>query len=44
MKNIAVLGCGFIAYLVQDFFGLGLSLTAPMLFVVWGLLESELPC
>lgn len=38
---VAALGCGFIAYLVQDFFGLGLSLTAPMLFVLWGLLESE---
>ena len=41
---IAAFGCGFIAYLVQDFFGLGLSITAPMLFVLWGLLESELSC
>lgn len=37
---LAALGCGFVAYLVQDFFGLGLSLSEPMLFVVWGLLES----
>lgn len=41
---IAAFGCGLIAYLVQDFFGLGLSITAPMLFVVWGLVESEPPC
>ena len=41
---IASFGCGFVAYLVQDFFGLGLSLTAPMLFVLWGLIESEPSC
>lgn len=34
------LGAGFLCYLIQDFFGLGLCLTAPMLWVVWGLLES----
>lgn len=34
------LGAAFLCYMIQDFFGLGLSLTEPMLFVVWGLLES----
>ncbi len=34
------LGAAFLAYLIQDFFGLGLSLTEPMLWVVWGLLET----
>ncbi len=34
------LGTGFLCYLIQDFFGLSLPLTAPMLWVVWGLLES----
>lgn len=37
----AALGCGFLCFLVQDFFGLGLSLTEPILFVAWGLLETE---
>lgn len=35
------LGCGLLCFLVQDFFGLGLSLTEPILFVAWGLLECE---
>lgn len=39
---LAALGCGFLCYLIQDFFGLGLSLTAPMFYVVWGLMEA--PC
>lgn len=34
------LGCGILCFMLQDFFGLGLSLTEPMLFVAWGLLES----
>ncbi len=34
------LGSAFLCYMIQDFFGLGLHLTAPMLWVVWGLLES----
>ena len=34
------LGAAFVCYMIQDFFGIGLCLTAPMLFVVWGLLES----
>ena len=34
------LGCGILCYMIQDFFGLGLCLTAPMLYVAWGLLES----
>lgn len=34
------LGCGVLCFMIQDFFGLGLSLTEPMLFVAWGLLES----
>lgn len=34
------LGCGVLCCMVQDFFGLGLHITAPMLFVAWGLLES----
>jgi len=34
------MGCGVLSYMVQDFFGLGLHFTAPLLFVAWGLLES----
>ena len=34
------LGAAFVCCLIQDFFGLGLVLTAPMLWVVWGLLET----
>ena len=34
------LGSAFLCYMVQDFFSLGLCLTAPMLFVVWALLEA----
>lgn len=34
------LGAAFLCYMIQDFFGLGLPLTAPMMWVVWGLLES----
>ena len=34
------LGAAFLCFLIQDFFGLGLSLTEPMLWVVWGLIET----
>ncbi len=34
------LGSALLCYMIQDFFGLGLVITAPMLWVVWGLLES----
>ncbi len=34
------LGAAFLAYCIQDFFNLGLSLTEPLLWVVWGLLET----
>ncbi len=34
------LGAAFLCYCIQDFFGLGLSLTAPMMWVIWGLLET----
>lgn len=34
------LGSAFFCYLIQDFFGIGLCLTAPMMWAVWGLLES----
>ena len=34
------LGAAFFCNLIQDFFGLGLSLTEPMFWVLWGLLES----
>ena len=37
---IPALGSAFLCYLIQDFFGLGLCLTQPMLWVVWGLLEG----
>lgn len=36
------LGAALVCYFIQDFFGLGLALTAPMCWVIWGLLESEL--
>lgn len=35
------LGSAMICYLIQDFFGLALVLTFPMLWVIWGLLESR---
>ena len=34
------LGSAFLCYMIQDFFGLGLPLTAPLIWVIWGLLES----
>lgn len=34
------LGSAFLCYMIQDFFGIGLCLTTPMLWVAWGLLES----
>ena len=34
------LGSAFLCYMIQDLFGIGLCLTAPMLWVIWGLLES----
>ena len=37
------LGAALLGYLIQDFFGLGLPLTAPIMWVVWGLLESDDP-
>ncbi len=35
------LGTAFLCYLIQDFFGLSLPLTGPLLWLVWGLLESR---
>ena len=35
------LGAAILCCLIQDFFGLGLSLTVPVLWVVWGLLETR---
>ncbi len=37
------LGAALVCYMIQDFFGLGLCLSEPMLFVIWGLLESGQP-
>lgn len=37
------LGSAFLCYMIQEFFGIGLCLTTPMLWVVWGLLESPDP-
>jgi hypothetical protein len=34
------LGSAFVCYLIQDFFGLGICISQPMLWVIWGLLES----
>lgn len=36
----AALGAGFVCYMIQDFFGIGLCVSAPLLWVIWGLLES----
>ena len=36
------LGCALLCCMIQEFFGLGLVLTEPMLFIIWGLLESAL--
>ncbi len=35
------LGAALVCYHIQDFFSLGLCLTAPMMWVIWGLLETE---
>ena len=35
------LGAALVCYLIQDFFGLNRPITAPMLWVLWGLLESR---
>ena len=35
------LGSAFLCYMIQDFFSIGLCLTTPMLWVVWGLLEAS---
>lgn len=35
------LGGAFVCYMIQDFFGLGICLSQPLLWVVWGLLESR---
>ena len=37
----AALGLGIAGYAIQDFFGLGLVLSSPLLWVTWGLLESR---
>lgn len=34
------LGSALLCCMIQEFFGLGLVISAPMLFIVWGLLES----
>ena len=34
------LGSALLCCMIQEFFGLGLVITSPMLFVIWGLLES----
>ena len=39
-EGYPALGAAFLCYLIQDFFGLGLAISAPMLWVIWGLLES----
>lgn len=35
-------GCAVICYWVQDFFGLGLCLVAPMFWLMWGLLTAKM--
>lgn len=37
---LPALGSALLCCMIQEFFGLGLVLTEPMLFIVWGLLES----
>ena len=34
------LGSAFLCYMIQDFFGIGICISAPVLWIVWGLLES----
>lgn len=36
----AALGASMLCFMIQDFFALGLLLSEPFLFIVWGLLES----
>lgn len=45
LKNLGrpgfcALGCALVCYWAQSFFGIGLSITAPFLWLFWGLLES----
>jgi len=35
------LGAGLFSYFVQDFFGIGLVISSPFLWIVWGLLEGR---
>ncbi len=42
-RLLPVLGCGLAAYWVQSFFGLGLCLTAPLLWIFWGLAQTRPP-
>jgi hypothetical protein len=36
------LGSALVCYWIQDFFGIGLCLSAPLLWVAWGLMETPL--
>ncbi len=40
----AAFGCGLICCAIQDFFCLALSVATPVMWVVWGLLESSEEC
>lgn len=38
---LPALGCGILCYWIQGLFGLGLCIVAPVLWILWGLLESR---
>ena len=38
---LPALGCSLFAYWVQSFFGLGLCIAAPLMWVLWGLFEAR---
>lgn len=37
------LGCALVCYWIQGFFGLGLCIVAPLMWIAWGLMESGQP-
>lgn len=39
--TVLALSCGLLSYWIQDFFGLGLFIVSPVMFIVWGLACSR---
>jgi len=41
MEHVALLGCALFCALSENFFGLGLSLVSPVMWVIWGLIFTD---